>query len=202
MKFEDINTIYSQKIADLMADGYTINTATMGGSQGDIAAIDLRKGTDVLRVRLHKEMFHSFSQKEEPFWGDCIILTVGRCVDERVIRATGLNAHETIWNQELEMVEERVFWIAGRHDAWFIEGEDGKNALRKSNSRCINREEYHERREFPGMEKRMLPAIRRHLGKERFPASKVEKIYKAWSNSKEKYCYYASIGGCRTVKFC
>lgn len=59
----------------------------------------------------------------------------------------------------------------------------------------------HERRAFPGMEKTMLPAIRRHLGKERFPASKVEEIYKSWSSSEGKYCYYASIGNCRAVKF-
>jgi len=199
MKFEDINAIYSMKVAELIAEGYTINTATMGGSQGDIAAIDLRKGTDVLRVRLHKEMAHHFG--EDRFWGDCIALTVGRCTDERIIEATGCSHGLTIWNNRLETVEERVFWIMGRQEEWYIEGEEGKAALRKSNSRYGNRDERHERRAFPGMEKTMLPAIRRHLGKERFPASKVEEIYKSWSSSEGKYCYYASIGNCRAVKF-
>lgn len=200
MKFESINAIYSQKVAALIAEGYTINTATMGGSQGDIAAIDLRRGTDVLRVRLHKEM--AYTWKDENFWGDNITLTVGRCTDEQVIKATGLNTYMTIWNNRLETVEERVFWIMGRDEAWFIEGDEGKAALRKSNSRYGNREEHHERLAFPGMEKTMLPAIRRRLGKDRFPVSKVEEIYKAWSSSEGKYCYYASIGNCRAVKFC
>lgn len=200
MKFNEINAIYSQKIAELLAGGYTINANTMGGSQGDIAAIDLRKGSDVLRVRLHREMMHSF--KEENFWGNNITMTIGRCTDPAVIKATGYTSYATIWNNQLEIIEERVFWEMGRGGAWYIEGEEGKAALRKMNSRCRNRDEYNEKREFPGMEKKMLPAIRRHLGKDRFPVSKVEKIYKAWSSSTNKYEYYASIGGCRAIRFC
>ncbi len=125
MKFEAINAIYSQKVAALIADGYTINTATMGGSQGDIAAIDLRKGTDVLRVRLHKEMAHRFG--EERFWGDGIVLTVGRCTDEQIINATGLGSYMTIWNNRLETVEERA-----RQEAILdVKRKFGKNALLK-----------------------------------------------------------------------
>lgn len=200
MKFTEINAIFSAKIADLLADGYVINSNTMGGSQGDIAAIDLRKGDDILRVRLHRETSHTF--KTEHFWGDNITLTVGRCTDGDVIKAFGYNNYATIWNNKLEVIEERVFWEMGREGKWYIEGEEGKDAIRKMNSRYGNSDEYHERREFPGMEKKMLPAIRRHLGKDRFPASKVEAIYKAWSSSTKKYEYYASIGNCRAVRFC
>lgn len=198
MRFTDINAIYSKKVADLLADGYMINSNTMGGSQGDIAAIDLRKNDDVIRVRLHREM--SSSYEGEHFWGDNITLTVGRCTDPDVIRAKEYHSYATVWNNRLEVIEERVFWEMGRSQ-WYIEGEEGKDALRKGAKRYCNRNENHPRREFPGMERHMLPAVKRHLGKDRFPVSKIEKIYKSWDETKNRYIYYASIGNARCIRF-
>lgn len=198
MRFTDINAIYSKKIADLLVEGYMINSNTMGGSQGDIAAIDLRKGDDVIRVRLHKEMCSSF--EGDRFWGDNITLTVGRCTDPDVIRSKEYHSYATVWNNKLEVIEERVFWEMGRHQ-WYIEGEEGKEALRKVISRYSNRKENHPQREFPGMERHMLPAVKRHLGKDRFPVSRIEKIYKSWDSNKCRYVYYASLGNARCVRF-
>ncbi len=102
MKFAEINTIYSQKVAEMISAGYTINSNTMGGSQGDIAAIDLRKGEDVIRVRLCRDLIHSY---EDRVWGDCIVMTVGRCTDRRVIETTNYSYSLTIWNKDLEVIE-------------------------------------------------------------------------------------------------
>ncbi len=198
MKFAEINAIYSAKVASMIGAGYIINTTTMNGSQGEIAHIDLRKGNEVIRVYLHSEMTHNY---KEGIYGDQIILTVGRCTDKDVIAMTKYSSHATIWNNKLEVVEERVFWkMESRSDDWYIEGDEGKAAVKKNGERSYH-EEYHERREFPGMESVMLPAVRRHLGNARYPVSNIRKIYKAWSTNSGKYIYYAETTNKGTIHF-
>jgi hypothetical protein len=199
MKFSEINTIYSTKIASMIGAGYIINTTTMNGSQGEIAHIDLRKENEVVRVYLHRELIHNF---KEGIFGEQIILTVGRCNDKDVIATTKYSSYATIWNEKLEVIEERVFWkMESRSDDWYIEGDEGKAAVKKNSNREYNKE-YHDRREFPGMENVMLPAVRRHIGNSRYPASNIRKIYKAWSSNAGKYCYYAETSNKGTVRFC
>ena len=55
MKSTEINAIYAAKVAEFLSAGYTINTNSMNGSQGEIAKIDFRKGYEVIRVLLHSE---------------------------------------------------------------------------------------------------------------------------------------------------
>ena len=60
MKYADINKKYTAIIAEYLANGYTINTRTMGGSQGDYAHIDLTNGTEVIRILV--ETFHEWGK--------------------------------------------------------------------------------------------------------------------------------------------
>ena len=53
MKSAEINAIYAAKAAEYLAAGYTINTNSMNGSQGEIAKIDFRKGDEVIRLMLN-----------------------------------------------------------------------------------------------------------------------------------------------------
>lgn len=46
MKFIDINREFTAAANSYMAQGYYINAGTMGGSQGEVAHIDLTNGTD------------------------------------------------------------------------------------------------------------------------------------------------------------
>ena len=52
MKYIDINQKFTAKVAEYIAKGYTINTATMSGSQGEVAHVDLTDGKQVVRVLL------------------------------------------------------------------------------------------------------------------------------------------------------
>ena len=45
MKKQDIRNIYTQKVTELLNQGYTIFPDTMNGSQGEIAHIDLTNGS-------------------------------------------------------------------------------------------------------------------------------------------------------------
>ena len=52
MNQNDINRMFTEKVTELIAQGYQINPATMSGSQGEYAHVDLRKGTEIIRVLL------------------------------------------------------------------------------------------------------------------------------------------------------
>jgi hypothetical protein len=52
MTQNDINLLFTQKVTELIAQGYQIHTRTMPGSQGEIAKVDLYKGSEIIRVLL------------------------------------------------------------------------------------------------------------------------------------------------------
>jgi len=86
----DIRTLYTQKVTELLAQGYQINPETMGGSQGEMAHIDLTNGSEVLRVLI--ETRGSFGEA----YGDLLTIRVGKCTDD----LTG--GWKTIWNNHLD----------------------------------------------------------------------------------------------------
>ncbi len=190
MKFAEINAIFTATVAKYINNGYTFNTVTMSGHQGEIAKVDLRKGNDIIRVMLERE--NSFGKDE--IYGDRIALTVGRNTDERVAKQTRYNSLVTMWDNTLEEIERREFWqMSGRDSDWYLEGAEGVEAVRRNNSRLSNRHHRDEPRKFPGKEKALLPAIRRHMNNPRLTVAKVDFV------AKDSHGYFASVCG-RRVK--
>ena len=141
MKKQDIRNIYTQKVTELLNQGYTIFPDTMGGSQGEIAHIDLTNGSEILRVLLARG--HSWEQ-EDGYTGDTICLTVGRAApDTRVYD----NWDGTVWNNRLEpLCQIEWAWIGSNrlHD-WYTDMEEGKRISRLQWKRY--RAQQNERRE-------------------------------------------------------
>lgn len=52
MTYADINKVFTAEVNKYLERGYHFNTATMRGSQGEIAHIDLTDGAEVVRVLL------------------------------------------------------------------------------------------------------------------------------------------------------
>ena len=194
MKSSEINAIFAAKVAGFLADGYQINTNTMNGSQGEIAKVDVRKGNEVLRVLLNKETI----------WGenfrtaDAIVLTVGRCTDERVINTHGFNRDAIIWNERLEVIEKRTFfWMGRRWDAdWYLEGTEAEEALEKNRKRSrISwdlekiEDSWKARKELTGenIKRIVLPAVRRHLNKPALKAARIDKVVRRWNEDHFEY---------------
>lgn len=199
MKFAEINAIFTEKVTEMIYNGYVINTMTMGGSQGDIAAVDFRKGEDVIRVRLHKEMHSMVNGKY--VWADCIVLTVGRCLDNAVINNVKAQTYLTIWNGELEVLEERTFWqMQDKRDTdWYIEGDEGFEAIEKNNSR---RSELYKVDEIVlnGREKAVLPIVRRRLGKEKYSIKNILKVFKVRNKGENRWEYFVATTNHGTIK--
>lgn len=194
MKSTEINAIYAAKAAEFLAAGYTINTNSMNGSQGEIAKIDFRKGNEVIRVLLNSETI----------WGenfrtaDAIVLTVGRCTDERVINTQGFGRDAIIWNERLEVIEKRIFYRMGRrYDSdWYLESEEAEEALAKNRERSSVRwslekiqDSWKARKEFKdeATKQILLPAVRRRLGKPKLKADRIASIVRCWKDNHFEY---------------
>lgn len=206
MKSTEINAIYAAKVAEFLAAGYTINTNSMNGSQGEIAKIDFRKGNEVVRVLLHKETV----------WGErfrtteAIVLTIGRCTDERVINATGFERDAIIWNERLEVIEERPFFQIGerRGTDWYLEGKEAEKAISKNRSRWETRylrsvgNEEHPQKEYKSDAAKIaiLPAVRRHLGKPKMKAERIDTISRSWDANNNRYEYTVKTVGKNIIR--
>lgn len=194
MKSTEINAIYAAKVAEFLSAGYTINTNSMNGSQGEIAKIDFRKGDEVIRVMLNSETI----------WGenfrtaDAIVLTVGRCTDERVINTKGFGRDAIIWNNNLEVIEKRTFFQFGRRRDcdWYLEGKEAEEALEKNRQRMHTRWEIERVEEARTRTKEitsdelkaiLISAVRRHMSKPKMKAERIAKITRSWKNNRFEY---------------
>ncbi len=184
MKFAEINAIFTSKVAEYIANGYTINTATMSGHQGEIGKVDLRKGEEVIRVLLDTEHHH---------FREAVVLIVGRNTDESISKNTGRNGWDTIWNNKLEIIEKRTFWQMQkdyREIDYYLEGEAGEQAMEKSRERAKDSHgSEHPDRTFEGVEKLIAKAVRRHLDRPGFKSQNIRKVWKTWNENEGRYTY-------------
>ena len=120
MKKQDIRNIYTQKVTELLNQGYTIFPDTMNGSQGEIAHIDLTDGSQILRVLLERGL--CWSHTGDGFCGDVVTLTIGRAAADAWV---GEHWDGTIWNNRLAKIFE-ISWaeVNGRGEGWYIGLDD------------------------------------------------------------------------------
>lgn len=113
MKYADINVKYTATVTEYLAKGYTINTRSMCGSQGDYAHIDLTDGTEVIRIMV--DTFHEWTDISL----DGLEIVVGRANSEVIPNSE--NDYRTLWNSELDILSRERFYKIGedRHHGTF-----------------------------------------------------------------------------------
>lgn len=168
MKFADINKKFSEVVADYMAKGYTINTATMSGSQGEVAKVDFTDGKVIIRVLLK-----SFSDWRNDTEGYEII--VGKNTDKVKIHDAD-RLGNTIWNEHLEVIATIRFYQIGRYGTdCFGTEEEAKAATEIRQARWIAKRTSSKSEDIT--DKAMAIAkkyIRRQIGIKRVYDSKVK----------------------------
>ena len=110
----DINRIYTEKVSELLAQGYQIHTGSMGGSQGEIAHTDFIKDGELLRLLLDRGSDYNSA------CGDYYSIRLGRHTEP--LRAD-------IWNNRLETLSE--IKLAKVTDSYFTTIEEGAAISRK-----------------------------------------------------------------------
>lgn len=110
MTYADINKVFTAEANKYLERGYHFNTATMRGSQGEIAHIDLTDGAEVVRVLLR-----TFTEGWDK---QGVELIAGRVLEkEHVSPDADENHADTIWNDRLEQISiQRYYEVNGYGD--------------------------------------------------------------------------------------
>ncbi len=87
-----------------MNKGYIVNTATMGGSQGEVAHIDLTNGTEIVRVLLTTGI-----ESDESGIYHIISLTAGKA--DASIMPNSSGDWQTIWNNRLDVIDSETWYV-------------------------------------------------------------------------------------------
>lgn len=138
MKYADINKRYTEIVSEWIGKGYTFNTSSMNGSQGEHAKIDLTNGAAIIRI-----LVTTFSD-----WKNCtegVEIVVGKCTDK--VKPNDGSGYETIWNDRLDVLHQERFYRIGRNRSDYYGTEaEAKAAAEKSLER-------YRRKDIAGYEK-------------------------------------------------
>lgn len=102
MTYADINKMFTAEVSKYLARGYHFNAASMSGSQGETAKVDLTNGTEIIRVLLRTFSDGWDKQGTELF--------VGRVAEKENVRRDVAYCVNTIWNNRLEPVSSQRFY--------------------------------------------------------------------------------------------
>lgn len=116
MKHTDIENIMSAKVAEYIAKGYILSTVTMSGHQGEIAKVDVKKNGEIIRIMLNGE-----SSWDDEGTIQKTTLTIGRAIKKVRSHSPFDTMANTIWNNELEVIEEMVWYSVDSSADYFSE---------------------------------------------------------------------------------
>lgn len=136
MKYADINRRFTEIVAGYLKAGYTINTATMGGSQSEVAHIDLSNGDSVTRILLQ----HFFCKDD--FYNDGYEIVVGSTRNAVRVDQPPENCAGTIWNTRLDVIYREEFYEIGKrrgYAVWFGTRDDAVAARNTRTNRSVQR---------------------------------------------------------------
>lgn len=111
MKRENIDSIFTKVVGDMIAKGYTVNLSTMNGSQGEVGKIDLRKDNEFVRVWVEQDYYSD----ERYYHRHALVLKVGYTSYDNAAKGW------TIWNDRLELRSVAVFGRVGEGEYLPIE---------------------------------------------------------------------------------
>ena len=131
MTYTDVNNRFTQIVVEYIGKGYTFNTSSMGGSQGEIANVDLTNGKEIIRV-----VVSSFNNWRENVEG--VEITIGRSTDN--VRPHSGQLHETVWNSHLEIIHTEYFYKISRYSNFYGTREEAEAARNIRHARYALRE--------------------------------------------------------------
>ena len=199
MKYIEINKRFTDTVSEWMAKGYHINTASMGGSQGEVAHLDLTDGKEIIRILLD-----NFREWDEYISHEGLELIVGRVTDQ-VVPDGGRTWGDTVWNNHLEILASERYYQIGREkrngEKWFGTKEDAEAQARLYCQRYEARSNHQtQRTPMPEEAKAaVLPFIRRQPKCKNLKLSRVASVEKIVSTSYDgtthRYYEVKTLGG-------
>ena len=172
MNHHDVNRMFTDKVSELLAQGFQIHSGTMRGSQGEIAKIDLYRGDEILRVWMSTES--SFGKS----YYDYLCIRVGRWT-----KNLRFLWDDTIWEHDLEVLSE--IKLAKITDDFYTTPEESKEMGEKRLARWRAKERS-ERRELTSAAAKAI-ALKYVRRQPRMKTCKLEDIQKVVRVNKQLY---------------
>ena len=191
MKYIEVNKKFTEAVADYLSRGYIIKSSTMGGSQGEIAKVDVTDGVEIIRIKVAD--FRDWKTNLEG-----IEVVTGVAVEEDPIphRHGGWN---TIWDNQIEVLERVRFYEVGDtryHGKHYGTEDEAKAAAELRLRRYIIRHAMKQTViDSPEAMRIAKSYIQRTLGAKRIPADsiKVRKTEKSYLR-RRRICRLRSEG--------
>ena len=182
MRFADINQRFTATVSEWLAKGYTINTATMRGSEGEIAKIDLTNGSEIIRVLLEDTSAPCVRLGERYYDFQRIVLTVGRATDQVVPNSS--DTWKTVWNKHCDVLSCEDFYQIGWHSGWYGTREQAM-AQQDLHWQRLHDREVNEDRNFDieAVRQIVLPFVRRQKDCKSVRAAEVTEVSRTVSRS-------------------
>jgi len=201
MKHTDIEAIMSKKVAEYISKGYILSTTTMSGHQGEVAKVDVKKGNEIIRILLTSETAWSDEGTIQQ-----TKLTVGRAQKQvRSSRPFDTMA-TTIWNNELDIIEEMVWYSVDSSADYFSED---KAEILAQHAKQIKRWRVREACRELRISKLVtsdkakeiaLPFVRKQRGEKRAKAEDIENIFRVLASEYDKMHYSVKMKNGKTYK--
>ena len=141
MKFAEINRKFTEIVAGYIAAGFTFNTATMCGNQGEFAKVDLTNGKMIARVSIERmsgyEVLDGDVYLDKKGVSLMVFVADGEALDG--VKPNSNSDWGTLWTNKMQIISQEDFYQAGNGD-WYITREESVEAQKKSIERYRNRE--------------------------------------------------------------
>lgn len=193
---KDIENIYTYIIKGYLNEGYRIYYSTMGGSQGEIAKVDLTNDNEVIRILLGSKTEYYREHPIHKYMNlDYLTIIVGRNTD----KLWGDSFSDIIWNEHLELISEIRFYKIGRkNNSFFGTKQEAIDAMCKYYDRCTDIDSWHntERIEIASdkAKKIVLPFVKRQYKCKSVTVKDIEKIEKVIPKNGKVY-YMVQVKG-------
>ena len=195
----DIEAIFTEKVNEYIQQGYVFSPATMSGHQGEIGKVDLRNEHEIVRILLTNERDYHADTK-------AVVLTVGR-VERKERRGHEFDTMApTIWNNKLDVIEQRTFYMISERAEVFTEDlAEHEAVVKKQNARRHERYSRKTKRfTSDAMRKAVLPFVRRQDKCKRMKLSNIKAIAKVeramFGEDRERYDYRVELTNGKTFR--
>lgn len=189
MKFEEINRAFTDMVATYMRKGYTINSGTMSGSQGEMAKVDMTNGKELIRIYLEKFSYWRDPETGKYFWFDGVRLTVGRCKDEIPVNSD--DTWHVFWMDHMEVIYQNEFYRVSGRSGWYITKKQALEVQAKREARSESRR-IRKSPNLPEAAKEIvLPFMRRQHRCKSITLKEIAAVTKATDNGKVSYYVHA-----------
>lgn len=138
MKRNDIDKIFTEKVAIYLSMGATISTKTMNGHQGEEGKVDLILGGQLIRIWLEQKTMYNWMDETDKFSGTMMILRVGIWNKP----ASEAGEWSTVWMKDLDTIDEVIFYQVGRRGHYVDSLEVALEAQQKNRNRSRARHKF------------------------------------------------------------